>query len=274
MLGHVVLRELATRPELSVTGTIRSASSARLLPDALQQRLIAGVDVEHADSLLSAFAIAKPHFVINCVGLVKQMSNADDPLAALPVNTIFPHRLSRLCAVAGARLIHISTDCVFSGSKGMYVETDPSDATDLYGRSKFLGEVDAPHAVTLRTSIIGHELSGAHGLLEWFLKQNTPVKGYRRAIFTGLPTVELTRAIRDFVLPHPEITGVYHVAAAPISKFDLLTLFAREYGRSIPIVPDDDLQIDRSLNAERFHAATGYVAPRWLDLVRQMRESH
>lgn len=274
MLGHVVLRELAVSDKLNVSGTVRAAGSVRLLPPGLRDRTIAGIDVENPDTLVSAFADAQPDVVVNCVGLVKQLSNAEDPLAALPINSIFPHRLSRLCALSGARLVHISTDCVFSGSKGMYAETDPSDAVDLYGKSKFLGEVAAPHAVTLRTSIIGHELASAHGLLEWFLAQTGEVKGYRRAIFSGLPTVELARVIRDVVLPLPMLSGVYHVAAAPITKLDLLNLFAREYGKSGTIIPSDDVRIDRSLSGERFRAATGYVAPPWPELVRRMRESH
>ncbi|HTE44869.1 MAG TPA: SDR family oxidoreductase [Gemmatimonadaceae bacterium] len=273
MLGHAVFRVLARNPGLVVAGTVRGHGSVALLPDELRHRLITGVDVEHIDSLIQALATSRPDVVVNCVGLVKQLSSAEDPLVALPINALLPHRLSNLCAVSGTRLIHISTDCVFSGSKGMYVESDPSDAKDLYGRSKYLGEVDAPHAITLRTSIIGHELGSARGLLEWFLAQDAGVKGYRRAIFSGLPTVELARVIGEYVLPRPQLNGVYHVAAAPIAKFDLLTLFARAYGKAIPIVPDDALQIDRSLDGRRFREATGYVAPAWPDLVQRMQES-
>jgi dTDP-4-dehydrorhamnose reductase len=275
MLGHVVLRVLAADPNVRVRGTVRSSGSQRLLPPELREHVVAGVDVENADSLMRVVAETEPAAVINCIGLVKQRSEADDPLAALPINAIFPHRLVRLCAVGGARLIHISTDCVFSGKKGMYLETDSSDAEDLYGRSKFLGEVDAPHAVTIRTSMIGHELGGGiHGLLEWFLAQKHGVKGYRRAIFSGLPTVELAHVIRDHVLRRPDLTGVYHVAAEPIAKFDLLTLFAREYGRTIAITPDDGVRIDRSLDGARFRAATGYAAPGWPELVRSMHAFH
>jgi dTDP-4-dehydrorhamnose reductase len=273
MLGHVMLRVFA-ESAFRVTGTVRSPGSIGLLPAAVRDRVLPGVDVENSDSLVSTLETVRPDVVINCVGLVKQLSTAGDPLAALPINALFPHRLSRLCALAGARLIHISTDCVFSGAKGMYSEDEPSDATDLYGRSKYMGEVDAPHAVTLRTSIIGHELGSAQGLLEWFLAQQGPVKGYRRAIFSGLPTVELARVVIEHVLPRPELRGVYQVASEPIAKFDLLTLFAREYGRSTSIIPDDAVSIDRSLNGERFRRASGYVAPRWPDLVRRMREFH
>jgi dTDP-4-dehydrorhamnose reductase len=154
--------------------------------------------------------------------------------------------------------------------KGMYSETDTPDATDLYGRSKLLGEVDYPHAVTLRTSIVGHELGGSHGLVEWFLAQSGPVNGFSNAIFSGLPTVELAQVIRDFVIPRPMLRGVYHVSSNPVSKFDLLNLVAREYGKDIEIRPDAQLKINRSLDSSRFQKATGYRPPSWPELVRRM----
>jgi dTDP-4-dehydrorhamnose reductase len=168
-------------------------------------------------------------------------------------------------------LLHVSTDCVFSGKKGMYTEADPSDSEDLYGRSKFLGEVDYPHAVTLRTSIIGHELGTSHGLLEWFLAQSSRVRGYTKAVFSGLPTVELALVMHDFVLETAGLRGVYHVSAAPISKYALLQEISRAYRRDIEVESDDRVVIDRSLDSTRFRAATGYVPPPWPDLVRRMQ---
>ena len=221
-------------------------------------------------SLVQAFIRSRPDLVINCVGLVKQLADAENPLQAIPINALLPHRLARLCELTRARLVHMSTDCVFAGDKGDYRETDPSDATDLYGRSKFLGEVDYPHAITLRTSIIGHELQSAHGLVNWFLSQQERCNGYTRAIFSGLPTVALAQVVRDVVIPRTDLSGVYHVAAQPISKYDLLTLIADVYGNKIEIVPSDMLVIDRSLNAERFRDATGYVVPGWPELIKLM----
>jgi dTDP-4-dehydrorhamnose reductase len=193
-------------------------------------------------------------------------------LLALPINAMLPHRLARLCALAGARLVHVSTDCVFNGKRGGYRESDTSDAEDLYGKSKYIGEVTMPHTITLRTSIIGHELNSAHGLVGWMLAQEGRIKGYRKAVFSGLPTVELSCIVRDIVLPTDQLSGLYHVAAAPIAKFDLLKLVAAAYGKSITIEPDDAVVIDRSLNADRFREATGYVAPAWPALVEKMKE--
>ena len=272
MLGNAVFRLFAQSPGFDVHGSVRSTHAQHLLPPALADRLIGGVDVENTDSLTGLFAKMHPDVVINCIGLVKQLAIANDPLAVIPINALLPHRLARLCELTGARLVHISTDCVFSGHKGMYTESDFSDAKDLYGRSKYLGEVNYPHAITLRTSIIGHELSGANSLVGWFLPQEVGVKGFVRAIFSGLPTVELAQIIRDFVIPHPELHGLYHVSADPINKFDLLTLVRQAYSKTIPISPDDQLVIDRSLDSSRFKQATGYQPPKWPELVRRMRE--
>ncbi len=272
MLGNAMFRVLSQGKGLEVFGTARSGSVRRFFAPEAGQRIIAGVDVENQDSLARVFAEVKPQVVVNCIGLIKQLAEADDPLQALPINAMLPHRLARLCELGGACLVHVSTDCVFTGTKGNYRESDPSDATDLYGKSKFLGEVAYPRTITLRTSIIGHELSSAHGLVGWFLAQEGRVKGYTRAIFSGLPTVELARVVRDVVLPRTDLSGLYHVASSPIAKYDLLKLVAQVYGKAIEIVPDDAVLIDRSLNADRFKEASGYVAPPWPELVKAMFE--
>ncbi len=270
MLGHAMLRVLGENTDWQVRGTVRGYDPARYFPDNIAANVLTGVNADNLDSVAKAFADAQPDVVVNCIGLVKQLAEADDPLAAIPVNALFPHRLARLCQMQGARLIHVGTDCVFSGRQGNYRESDFPDADDLYGRSKLLGEVDYPHAVTLRTSIIGHELRGNHGLIGWFLSQQGRCKGYTRAIFSGLPTVALARVVRDTVIPRPALRGVYHVAARPIAKYDLLRLVAETYGKTIDIVPDDSVVIDRSLDGSRFQQATGYVAPDWPELVAAM----
>lgn len=270
MLGSAMFRVLSANSGLVVYGTARSGNCQQYFSDTPSGQLITGVNVENHDSLIKAFATVRPDAVINCVGLVKQLADANDPLQAVPINTLLPHRLAALCQAGGARLVHISTDCVFSGAKGNYLESDFPDAYDLYGRSKLLGEVDYPHAITLRTSIIGPELSGCRSLLSWFLAQQGSVKGFTQAIFSGLPTVELARAVCDFVLPRSDLHGLYHIASKPINKFDLLNLIAKIYSKDIEIIPSDELIIDRSLNAARFNEATGYVAPEWPVLVQSM----
>lgn len=270
MLGNAMLRTFAEDSRYEVFGSARSGGARRFFSPALAERIIIGTDVDNQDSLSLLFSKVKPNVVINCIGLIKQLEEANDPLQAIPINSLLPHRLARLCEIGGARLVHISTDCVFSGAKGSYVESDFADAKDLYGRSKFLGEVIGHHAITLRTSIIGHELNSANALVGWFLAQQGSVNGYTKAIFSGLPTVELAQIIRDVVVPRPALSGLYHVAAQPISKFDLITLVAEIYKKNIDIVPDGKLEIDRSLNSDRFHTATAYVAPSWPELIKKM----
>jgi len=270
MLGNAVFRVMHESSVLQVVGTVRSSNIPQSFTKEIAKNIISGFDVLNHDSLLKVFASVKPDVVINCVGLVKQLAEVNDPIVTLPINAILPHQLANLCGLVGARFIHISTDCVFAGTKGNYKETDISDAIDLYGKSKYIGEVDYPHAITLRTSIIGHELQSAHSLIGWFLSQKNSCKGFSKVVFSGLPTVVLAKLIRDIVLPRPDLSGVYHVAARPISKYDLLKLVANVYKKSIEIIPDDQEVMDRSLNAEKFKNATGYEAPEWGDLIRLM----
>jgi len=271
MLGNAMIDVFNQDSLYEVWGTLRAASALRYFAEEQRARMLVGVDVLDQDALVRALDTVRPDVVINCVGLIKQLADAQDPLSTLPVNAMFPHRLARLCGFGGIRVIHVSTDCVFSGQKGLYTENDPSDAEDLYGKSKFIGELhDLKHAITLRTSIIGHELNSNFALVDWFLSQTREVKGYAKAIFSGLPTVELASVIKDYVLTHPELHGLYHVASAPIAKLELLRLIAGQYKKKIDIVPNECLEIDRSLNCERFRKATGYVAPAWPELIEKM----
>jgi len=274
MLGSTVFDVLGREPGCTVAGTARSDSIRDFFPPSLQQQIIYNIDVLENDALTDVVKRVKPDIVINCVGLIKQLETADDPLVVLPINSMYPHRLAAICEHFQSRLVHISTDCVFDGRKGNYLESDVSNATDLYGKSKYIGELNnMRHAITLRTSIIGHELSTNYGLIEWFLSQTGSIKGFSRAIFSGLPTVELARVIRDYVLPRPDLNGLYHVSAAPISKFDLLSLVAKIYGKEIEIIADSKFIIDRSLNSELFQTETGYRPPDWPELVTRMKDS-
>ena len=270
MLGNAVFQQLSERADWDVFGTMRDAHLKSFFADALQPRIHTDVDVGNWSAIETLLGSLQPDVIVNCVGVVKQLAAADDPLVSIPINALLPHRLAAWCREHSGRLVHISTDCVFSGRKGRYGETDPADAYDLYGRSKLLGEVDGSRCITLRTSIIGHELTGNRSLLNWFLSQENTVKGYGAAIFSGLPTVELARIIRDRVVSDETLEGLFHVASDPINKYDLLCLIASVYGKRIDIVRDDTLAIDRSLSADKFTRRTGYVAPPWPALVAAM----
>jgi dTDP-4-dehydrorhamnose reductase len=272
MLGNTIFRKLSLDRGNSVYGTKRSTSPIDFFGELNAKNIIGGIDVENADAIIKAFQIAKPEVVINCIGLVKQIEGGNDPISATSINTILPHRLARMCKLFGARFIHFSTDCVFSGSKGLYTEQDYADADDVYGRSKLLGEVSVGDAVTLRTSIIGHELLGNRSLLNWFLAQEGEVFGYSNAIFSGLPTCEVADVLQNFILPNNTVSGLYHLASAPINKFDLLTLIAKVYKKNIKIVPNDSLKINRSLDASRLNSLVAYTPPAWDVLIGKMYE--
>jgi len=229
------------------------------------------VSAEDFDTVVGAIDTVGPNIVVNCIGIVKQAEAAKDPLVSIEVNALFPHRLARLCQRRRIRLVHISTDCVFSGRKGNYTEDDQSDAEDLYGRTKFLGEVSYEGCLTLRTSMIGRELGTSQGLVEWFLGQEgKTIGGYTRAIFSGFTTNALSEVIANIIFKNPEMYGVWHVASHPISKFDLLSLVGKIYGLRIKIERDDTFVCDRGLNADRFGRATGFVPPSWYDMIEQM----
>lgn len=270
MLGHVLFIELSQQGYQAYATTRLTHDLVSLFPSELAHRILSGVEASNPDALTRVLAEVQPDIVINCIGIIKQLPVAKDPLVSITINALLPHRLALLCKATGARLLHISTDCVFNGQKGQYTETDPADADDLYGRSKFLGEVAAPHGITLRTSIIGHELNSRYGLIEWFLAQKNKVQGFTQAIYSGFPTLEMARIIGEYVIPNPELQGLYQVSTTPISKYDLLQLVAQRYGKAITIEPDDSIRLDRSLDSSRFQRDTGYHPPAWETLVDRM----
>lgn len=270
MLGHKLWQTLSRR--FDTWATLRR-SPARFAPPGLfdDSRSVVNVSAHDFDSVVRALALVRPDAVVNCVGIVKQDAASKDPYQSIAVNALFPHRLAQACAAAGARLIHLSTDCVFTGRRGNYSERDPSDAEDIYGRTKWLGEVNYPRALTVRTSMIGRELAGAHGLVEWFLSQRGgKVRGFRRAVFSGFTTQELSNIVGDVIEKHEGLSGVWHVAAEPINKYDLLTLVKGAYGLDVGIEPDEEFVCDRSLDGSRFRDETGFEPRPWPEMIERM----
>jgi dTDP-4-dehydrorhamnose reductase len=275
MLGHTLFAHLSKDENLDVYGTARTSEGlSGWFPPELSAKVRPNVDGDNFDTVIRALASIQPDIVINCIGLIKQLPVASDPLMAITINAQLPHRISLVCRTAGARLIHISTDCVFDGKKGNYTEQDTSNAADLYGKTKYLGEVHYPHCVTLRTSIIGHELKGKYGLVEWFLAQEGRVRGFTNAIYSGFPTVEMARIMGEYVIPSESLSGLYHVSSEPISKYDLLKLVSEKYGKEIEIEPYDEFRQDRSLESAHFRNVSSYVPPSWPELVERMHVNY
>lgn len=261
MLGHMLMRKLGA--DHQVTGTVRAG-----VPPAVEEhRIIRGVQADNFGSIMEAFATSRPEAVINCIGLIKQLKPRRRDLVEL--NAAFPHRLHQLCEATGARLIHLSTDCVFSGLVGNYTERSQPDPVDDYGLSKLMGEIEHG-ALTLRTSIVGREIAGANGLFEWFYSQRGgSVRGFRKAIYSGLTTLEMSRVISRVLEYHPELEGVWHLSSEPISKFDLLERLNAAASLNIEIAPDDTFLCDRSLDSNRFREAVKYQPPTWDEMIEE-----
>lgn len=272
MLGHQLFTYLRSRHK--VRCTLRQDLSAYERFGLFDEHsAYAGIDVRSLERLVEVLADFRPEAVVNCIGIVKQRPTAKESIPSLEINSLLPHRLAVLCKGIGARLVHLSTDCVFSGEKGNYRESDPSDATDLYGKTKFLGEVGDENCLTLRTSIIGRELTRKKSLLEWFLAQSGAVKGFKNAIYTGFTTLEMSRIIETMLLDHPDASGVYQVSSDPINKYELLLLFRDKLGHSIEILPDETFRCDRSLDSTRFRQDFNYVPPSWETMIAELKET-
>jgi dTDP-4-dehydrorhamnose reductase len=271
MLGHQLLKSFQPRHEVKVT--LRQDLPAYVSTGLFnRENAYDAIDVRSLERLLEVMADFRPEAVINAVGIVKQRSDAKQCIPSLEINALLPHRLAVLCRGIGARLIHLSTDCVFSGGKGNYQESDPSDAEDLYGKTKYLGEVHDGNCLTLRTSIIGRELFRRKSLLEWFLAQKGPVKGFGNAIYTGFTTLELTRIIEKMLLEYPDASGVYQVSSDPINKYELLLLFREKLGHDIEIIREDSFCCDRSLDSSRFRFEFRYTPPSWPAMVEELQK--
>jgi dTDP-4-dehydrorhamnose reductase len=268
MLGHQVVRRFES--DFDVAGTVRGSeidpAFRKLVP---RLPLYAGVRAEDLGSVRHAIEDSRADFVINCIGVVKQ---ADiDPASSILVNALLPHQLAQLTDAAGARLIHFSTDCVFSGAHGPYTEADAPDPVDRYGRAKLLGECQEDGVLTLRLSFVGHELQWHRGLIDWFLSQRGGrIKGYAKALYSGLTTIALANLLASLLQSHPTLAGVWHVSGDPISKFDLLQIVNRIYGLGIEIERDEQFACDRRIDSTRFREQTGWHPSPWEDMVRTM----
>ena len=272
MLGSALFSHLPKVSEsYCIFGTHRGAK--KLPMEMPRAKLLLLEDVFQREALLSIMRENNIDIVINAVGLIKQIGQSLRQSDFVKVNSWLPHYLMELCDEVHARFIEISTDCVFTGEKGNYCESDIPDARDIYGLSKLLGEVhDNKNAITIRTSIIGHESGRAASLIDWFLSTSGVVGGYNKAIFSGFPTVYLADIIGRYVLPAPSLNGLFHVSADPIDKYSLLALVSEVYKHNVELIENEDLEIDRSLDSSKFRRETSFTPPKWAELINIMKE--
>lgn len=270
MLGSSLFRYLTKSGDFDVLGTVRNSKAEKLLNQQGFYNLCTNIDVANIEGVLAVLCKFRPNYVLNCVGIIKQSDKSKESISSIKINSLLPHQLAEICGKLDAKLVHFSTDCVFSGRSGNYKESDSPDPTDFYGKSKLLGEVNHSPHLTLRTSIIGHELCTSLSLIDWFLRQNTAVNGYTRAIFSGVPTIVLAEFLKDYVFGKG-LSGVYHLSSDPIDKFTLLQLVNEAYLAKKEIIPFDDFVIDRSLNSDALKATVGFSLPEWPELIYKMR---
>jgi len=270
MLGNTLFRYLITDPNLEVLGTVRSNSYKKKFDPAFRDSLLSIKNIVKRVVLNQVLNKHKPDMVINCIGQIKQDHRIKNPSSIIEINSLFPHLVNELCVQSSIRLIHFSTDCVFDGTAGNYKEADNPNPIDLYGRSKLLGELNNEHSLTIRTSMIGHELSTNKSLLNWVLNQDKKINGFTKAIFSGLPALELAIIIKERIIPNLEINGILHVSGIPISKYHLIKIILKEYKKKVTLEKFSDLQIDRSLDCQKFFNISGYKSKSWTQLISEM----
>ena len=271
MLGHTLFKYFNYRTNKNTYGLLRNKKRILSNYKYLDSNKIFEKDLMNFNNLESILKNFSPEIIINCIGIVKQNPSSNDLLNSIKVNSLFPHLLYKYSREIKARLIHFSTDCVFSGLKGDYLESDFSDANDIYGRSKFLGEISGTNSITLRTSFIGQELGTKRALLNWFLSQEGNIKGYRNAIYSGLTTLEIARVVDQYVIPNTSLEGIYHLSSEKIDKYTLLSLLNNAFKKGLDIEEDFNIKIDRSLNSYKFRQETGYKPLEWVKAIEEMR---
>jgi dTDP-4-dehydrorhamnose reductase len=271
MLGHVLMRFFSQNND--VIGTTREkipyGIRKRLMPNS---KVIDGISVNRFDRISSLVSEWKPDAVINCIGIVKQLEGCIGTDEFIEVNALFPHKVAKLCEADSIKLVHISTDCVFSGQRGNYIESDVADAMDIYGKTKYLGEIAGNNIMTIRTSMVGREISSSHGIVEWLISnKGGRVKGFGHSYFSGFTTNELAK-ILNAIIRRPEIGGLWHLSADPISKFDLLCLLNQKLKLDITIDLDETTKCDRTLNGTRFEEEFNYHPPKWCKMVSELAD--
>ena len=271
MLGNILFKYLTSLKRYEVFGTIRSLEDKKFFTNIDDTKINILDNINKFENISNLIEKIRPALVINCIGVIKQKKEILIPSETIKVNSLFPHQVNQVCSDFNVRFIQFSTDCVFSGSRGNYIEDDIPDCSDFYGRSKLLGEINqSPNSITLRTSIIGTELKGNASLLDWFLSQSNQVLGYKNAIFSGFTTLEISKIINNVIIPNPKLSGIYHLASKPINKFSLLSIVKKIFKKRISIIPDYNLSINRSLNSEKFYLQTKYIAPSWMEMITDL----
>jgi dTDP-4-dehydrorhamnose reductase len=271
MIGHKLWHNLSKRFDDVYTIIHRAKKEFESYGIYNGDKVIDSIDVRDFKLLDGILLGLRPHVIINCIGITKRNPDSNNAISCLILNALLSHMLAEWGKVHGARVIVFGTDCVFNGKEGNYVEESLPSAEDLYGRTKYLGEIRERNCLTLRTSFIGRELTSFTELLEWFLAQDgKTIKGFRKALYTGVSTIYLSRVVGDLIEYHQNLSGLYHLSGEIISKYDLLCLARDAFKVNIEIIPDDSFICSRTLIGERFKKAIGVTVPSWREMMPEI----
>jgi dTDP-4-dehydrorhamnose reductase len=238
------------------------------------EKVIDNIDLTDFNKLSRILNEIKPDIILNASGITIRRGVEKIKSNTILINSALPHFLNEWVSFNNKRLIHFSTDCVFSGKKGDYLDTDIKDAYDLYGSTKSLGEIiDSQFAVTLRGSMIGRELENKTELFEWFLKQkNKKIKGFSEVIYSGITTVKMAEIILTLINNYPNLTGIYNISSKPITKLALLKLCNEYFDVNAIIEMDGSYSSNKNLISEKFFNHIGMKQPNWEDLIKQLKD--
>lgn len=275
MLGNAITRYLIDKKNIDLIGTYKDKSKFKLLKYKIKDKYYSKFIYQKnlkKNLIINLIKKTKPDYVLNCIGMIKQVKTSKKMMFSL--NASFPKMLENLSNEFNFNLIHLSTDCVFSGKKGFYTEKSKVDAVDMYGKSKIMGELSGNKSLTIRTSIIGNELISSNGLLEWFLNSKKNVNGFTNCYFSGFPTIVLSKIIYKNFLRKKKlpINGIIHLSSLKISKYDLLKKIKKIYNLKVKIYKNNYLKIDRSLNSIKFKSKFKFKSDSWNLMIKEMKK--
>lgn len=270
LIGNRLTRQLRQNADVYAS-TRTSLVEMPMLENILEpNKWIFGLDATDFQFLESEIKRLKPDVIVNCLGVVKHQINPKNAEATILLNSVLPWRLSGIAEKYDFKLIHLSTDCVFSGETGNYKESSSPDAVDLYGRSKILGELNNAHVLTIRTSFVGREIKTFANLFEWVQRcQTTRITGYKRAIYSGLTTQAISEVIEKLIFDFSALTGLWHVSSEPISKYDLICMLNNSLNLKLDIESSEEFFCDRSLDSTAFASKTSLAIPNWITMVER-----
>jgi len=271
MIGHKIWFEANLKWKKNVFGSKR-IQNCKLENNGLEKPFVFEIeDISDWGQVEKALVETKPDFIVNAVGVTTRKPEILNLEKALEVNSFFPRRLLKWAQTNNSRIIHLSTDCVFDGGVGQYSELSQPSAKDIYGKTKFLGEIEGSNALTLRFSCIGRELVSHTELLDWFLSQRgKTIKGYSGAMYSGLTSTVIAKEICRVIEKFPNLEGTYQLSSEPISKYDLLCLAKTHFKLDVEIEKFDNYVSDKTLICDKYKKATGFQPASWDEMMKEL----